>query len=392
MKIQTNYIPTDLNKRSSGSPVFTPSSTPAFNSAQFPSFKGLLAEQNFADLIQNDNIRNKDASYIIGGRLFEAVVDATGAGDYKSIQDALDAGNNRIFVRSGTYIIDSVISIDKDNVFIVGENKFNTILIYPDVPTSNYNIFLFGNGTTRRSNLTISNLTLDGNRDNQTTAETGIKLDTVDYFTLSDCIINNFEVIGVDLFEDNKYLKVNDCNFFDNDIDINFADLCFYYTILNNIFDATDSTKSSYCIYNTITSSQAQFGIIKENFIKNKNLGFFLEQGYANVIGNFFDSIQEHGIQYTDGRHNIIANNNFYLIGLKTNDTYSGIIFDDTSIYNTINGNHLTSVTGPNKVKYGIRENHANCDYNIITSNNIHTAITASISTQGANTVSANNI
>jgi hypothetical protein len=59
--------------------------------------------------------------------LYDAVVDAGGNGDFRSIQKAIDAGRTRIFVRAGTYVLDDDIVLDS-NMMIVGESKYTTII------------------------------------------------------------------------------------------------------------------------------------------------------------------------------------------------------------------------------------------------------------------------
>ncbi len=63
------------------------------------------------------------AAYIAGYRLFEAVVNADGTGDYTTLEDAVTAGKTRIFVRNGTYNLSANISITANNTIITGESR-----------------------------------------------------------------------------------------------------------------------------------------------------------------------------------------------------------------------------------------------------------------------------
>lgn len=74
------------------------------------------------------------AAYIAGYRLYEAVVDVNGLGDYTTIASAIAAGKKNIFVRKGTYI-ESMLTITS-GISIVGENKYNTIIDFNS--TTNY--------------------------------------------------------------------------------------------------------------------------------------------------------------------------------------------------------------------------------------------------------------
>ena len=59
--------------------------------------------------------------------IYDAVVDQTGRGTHLTIQDALNSGKKRIFVRAGTYYLNSSISLSS-NMLLVGEDKHNTII------------------------------------------------------------------------------------------------------------------------------------------------------------------------------------------------------------------------------------------------------------------------
>ena len=69
--------------------------------------------------------------------------------------------------------------------------------------------------------------------------------------------------------------------------------------------------------------------------------------------------------------------------------SYDTILLTSTSTRNIINGN---TIDGNNKSVYGVHEDTSDDDYNIITSNNILNCITAAILTNGANTITANNV
>lgn len=68
------------------------------------------------------------ASYIAGYRLFEAIVDPAGLGDYSSIQAALDAGKKRLFLRNGVHALTANLTITGDDVAIMGESREGTII------------------------------------------------------------------------------------------------------------------------------------------------------------------------------------------------------------------------------------------------------------------------
>src|SRR5215217_3235772 len=72
------------------------------------------------------------------GQQKKIVVAQDGSGNYRSVQEALNAvpGNNKkpvtIFIRNGTYYEKLHLDSSKDHVTLVGEDPFKTILTYND--------------------------------------------------------------------------------------------------------------------------------------------------------------------------------------------------------------------------------------------------------------------
>ena len=83
----------------------------------------------------NDTLLSRNA---ISGRLeqrsvsnlksYDAIVDASGAGDYTLLKDALDAGSSNIFVRNGTYSETAESVVTDRSISITGESIANTII------------------------------------------------------------------------------------------------------------------------------------------------------------------------------------------------------------------------------------------------------------------------
>lgn len=91
---------------------------------------------------------------------------------------------------------------------------------------------------------------------------------------------------------------------------------------------------------------------------------------------------------------NVVSGNTIETsIGLAANNTYSGIILQDTSTRNIITNNTILGRTLlTNNLKYGIREDSANDDFNLIHANIVTDCETTNISTQGGSTVATDNI
>ncbi|MFV0539853.1 MAG: pectinesterase family protein, partial [Aestuariibaculum sp.] len=89
----------------------------------------------------------------IDGKDFHFVVDATGNGNFKTVQEAIDAVPNfrkvetKIFIKNGVYKEKLVLPTSKTNITFVGEDKFKTILTHDDY-AQKHNTFGEEMGTT----------------------------------------------------------------------------------------------------------------------------------------------------------------------------------------------------------------------------------------------------
>jgi parallel beta helix pectate lyase-like protein len=112
-----------------------------------------------------------DYSYLVykDGSNYKAKNGITGEIDYSNsafttvIQGAIDttdaAGGGVIFIKSGTYIVNSAINIVVNNIILQGEGKDSTILI---CGTSTVNMII-KNDNTATSNFAIRDMTINGN-------------------------------------------------------------------------------------------------------------------------------------------------------------------------------------------------------------------------------------
>jgi len=275
MKIETNWIPTDLANVLGTGFGFTPASTPATNSIDFPSFIGLLAEKNFTDLINNDDIRNKNADYIIGSRLYDSVVDVNGGGDYVSVQEALAAGKKRIFLRSGTYILNSDINIGSDT-FIVGEDKYNTII---DL-NNTYQILTSGDTEYNTGTITVAN-------DDTTIVGSGTVWTT--NLAVNDYIVIYGSVYKITEVTDNTHLEIEipyrgypessisySAGTFINNIELR------NFTITGQ--DTAIAGKASVYLYGIVNSYVANL-ILKETKLSYGN-GVDVRYGFKNIFSD----------------------------------------------------------------------------------------------------------
>ena len=342
MKIETNWIPTDLANVLGTGFGFTPASTPATNSIDFPSFIGLLAEKNFTDLINNDDIRNKNADYIIGSRLYDSVVDVNGGGDYVSVQEALAAGKKRIFLRSGTYILNSDINIGSDT-FIVGEDKYNTII---DL-NNTYQILTSGDTEYNTGTITVAN-------DDTTIVGSGTVWTT--NLAVNDYIVIYGSVYKITEVTDNTHLEIEipyrgypessisySAGTFINNIELR------NFTITGQ--DTAITGKASVYLYGIVNSYVANL-ILKETKLSYGN-GVDVRYGFKNIFENIIvDNCGYDGfiLIFSDYNliNNITCNNNFYggfhlngsnnniCSNIAANSNYSNGIVLQNSSYNQL--------------------------------------------------------
>lgn len=150
-----------------------------------------------------------------------------------------------------------------------------------------------------------------------------------------------------------------------------------------------------------------QHNVISDNVILNSaNAGIELYNNTDNpdslslntIVGNTISDSGKDGIKMRGVTVNIIQGNIFGGNSKDMNNTYTDIFLTDNgrgspnySLYNVIEGNNIECMEA-NKSKYGIRENDANNDRNIVLGNIVYGAVVANISTQGVNTEIAHNI
>mgnify|MGYP006280822203 CR=1 FL=1 len=77
--------------------------------------------------IDSDRLGGRNAADY-NPRMFDAVVDASGGGDFTKISTALNVGRKTIFVRNGTYVLSSPIEITQEGTRIVGESRNGVII------------------------------------------------------------------------------------------------------------------------------------------------------------------------------------------------------------------------------------------------------------------------
>lgn len=393
--------------------------------------------------------------------LYEAVVDAAGYGDYLTIQAALAAGKKRIFVRAGTYNISptSFISLIGQNFIITGENKNNTIIkAEASVDPSYYMIHIGNNVAGLTNKIIIENITIDGNKANQSGAEPSIYgIVIFNQSDVKDVIIQNCNIInmlGVGFYVNStaaKNIRIQNNYFFNGD-NSGVNSFAIESLFVNNIFESNSSgilsmgndnviegnilksnntngiyiqgnrnlISGNFCksngnngihvnsgdnnlvvgnkvyanLYNGIVVSIGKTSIIGNQCVGNSRIGISVPAVYAyiSIVGNTITNNGYEGIKITGSHHILVSNNLLRTNSIASIGTYNAIFLiaylTNYVHRNIISGNMIDATNSP----YGIRENSANDDYNIVTNNSVKGASTAQISLQGVNSINANNI
>ncbi|MFD0990101.1 pectinesterase family protein [Mariniflexile jejuense] len=144
---------------------------PKTNDANLNSIDNLYTNlEIYANSLTNVVAKKK----VINGKTFDFVVDSNGYGDYKTVQQAINAvpdfrkNETKIFIKNGVYKEKLVLPTSKTNVTFVGENKNETILTYDDFAqkhnsfgeeigtTGSTSFFVFGDGF-KAKNITFEN-------------------------------------------------------------------------------------------------------------------------------------------------------------------------------------------------------------------------------------------
>ncbi len=258
-----------------------------------------------------------------------------------SALSSMPASGGTVYLMEGTYIIDGAISIP-DNVTLTGAGAGTIIKLKNTIGAGAINA-ITNTTTTSGTSVTVSNLTLDGNKANNASGtEQGIYLNgmgsgtTVQGARLTNLTIKNFRFSGIYL---NNTINTTVSN----------------NTIMGNTNDAgifidTNSTND----------------IISNNTLLANAKGIDAENGstYLTISNNYINGNTTAGIYFTTGAGSAPANSIVTGNTIVNNTTYGMFVAGNTAAYNTFSGNSVTAGTN------GIRISGAR--HNTFTGNSIY--------------------
>jgi parallel beta-helix repeat protein len=245
-----------------------------------------------------------------------------------------------------------------------------------------------GDGTNSYSNVTISDLQVDGNKGNN--SGYGIYFNkNITYSEIKDNYIHDVDDQGIyllnSIYNTVKNNTVENSGSGDGGI--------YLYASSNNLIKGNISSGNSYRGFVAYNSSGLQ--VIGNTFKNSNRGGAYLSSVTKSIFSsNVFQDNNQSGISALKSDYNTIKGNIFKNNGQSANDTYSDIVLTNYSSsysnYNIVEGNNITA-TASNKTKYGIYEVNTGDDYNTITNNTIIGPVSGAIYAQGPHTTVAGN-
>lgn len=384
-------------------------------------------------------------------RSYQAVVSLNRSGGaFDDLGEAIryvetNYGQGKILVNRGTYILTNEdINITKDNIEIYGEDRDNTV-----VKVSDNNTYFADLVNITANNTLISNITFDGNRDNNTgttilvnfTSGTGLVLDRVNLINQSgitgagvklpydsksyigNCIAQNCDGVGFNGsysgFTTMSYCKAETCG-------TGFS--LWSYSVANGCIAGSCDTGFETTSVRTLISNSSTLGCGTGIFLKHMENtvngciindstvhGIRLDVGFNSITGNVirnsgssqiiatgansFNSCissntivggSSHGIELYNTYYHTITGN-FIRKGGTVDLSDCGVIMRGTARSNNITGNTIDGANGTINFAYAVREDTTSDGTNLIVGNILQGAGTQ-VGTQSAASIVANNL
>lgn len=248
------------------------------------------------------------------------IVATDGTGDFTSIQDAIDdlpATGGVVYIKEGTYEIDTDITIDNNNIALIGAGNSTVIT---DV---------LGSGMYRMITITSSDYCRIENIKFLATADQpdGVYFNNCSYNVITGCVFDNVD--SALLFANSSYHNIITENIISNtvNVDVSIETGCHYNIISNNTTNDGGNLSiylyaSNYCsiIGNTCENSGEQAIIVAGNSvgvivsgntcISGGSSGIHI-YGHRNVIVGNVCNENVRGIWIYSGTKNIVVSNVF---------------------------------------------------------------------------------
>ena len=241
--------------------------------------------------------------------------------------------------------------------------------------------------------VSLTNMRLEGNFANNTAGD-GIRWAGGYDLVLKDLFVMRFINDGLECrsfggyiencyFEFNREYGVHILNLYQN----HFASCDFYANLLGNVLvQASDPA----------VNPQRNVFYMCRNENSAGGAGYLIEEMYAHapfgnqIIGGYVKENQTHGIHLKGARATIIDGVEISDNSQAANNVSSGIFLEAGATLNCLY-NIIKGITGKNdlanKQAYGVRENDAAQDWNLVVGHVVTGCVTGSVSLQGANSI-----
>jgi parallel beta-helix repeat protein len=263
----------------------------------------------------------------------------TGSGDQNTIAQAINSlpsAGGKVKLSEGTFVFNGTLTILKRNITLEGSGHGTVIFL---ANGSNCDIIRVGDGSTALSNIKICNLTVDGNKDNQTAIYSGI------YFyggsgylitnsVIENCYVKNVKYFGIQIKHSNYCIIRN--NFLDSN---GLYGILPYYSNYNLI-------EGNVCINNKsygIRLIDSNYNVIYGNYVQGSSIGISSANNTVNnlYVGNCVVNCSDTGIMvyYQD----VVVGNIVY--GSGNNDIYlhSGVVVGNVCVSTAPTGIYILS-------------------------------------------------
>jgi parallel beta-helix repeat protein len=297
----------------------------------------------------------------------------SGTSDQVEINNALTAAaGGYVYLHEGTYTVDDSIEIP-NNTTLAGAGS-GTLITIPDSHDANIDV-ITNSDTTSGTSISIKDLRIDGNRDNQASGtQTGILLDSMGGGTGGSARQGaNITNIGVDNFRTRGILLLSSSNntLTNNTAGNNQIDFMLVNGASNNILtgNLAQGGGNSFVIFNsnnnTLTGNTAldaessHYGFYLEDSdgntltgntaMGNGGSGYLMVNSSDNVLtGNSAIENGGRGFSLSTGSgNNLISSNRIH-----DNESHGIHLFGTANNYNSITNNYITATAGENYAIY----------------------------------------
>ena len=264
------------------------------------------------------------------------------------------------------------------------------------------------------TNIIIKGGVLNGNKANQTAGSSFRFSATANesYILFEDIEITGFKEHGIQLSSGTSdQIRINKCEIHTND-GSGIRAACDEVVITNcEIYSNGAAGVLAYQVHNIevlncfihdnvsdgVYLSEVYHSIVENCIFSTNRAGvYILNSSYENIVNaNTFEDSERQAVYIYQSSRNVVTNNICKNSSQDVDNTYDAIALEDDtttySTYNIVTGNQIYD-DAANQSKYGIKEENAGDDYNIIENNIINGPVTANILWQGVNSLVRDNI